>query len=480
MLPNGFRVELTPTTRRHADGHLLVGGQPRRALRLSDTGVDVLERLLAGGVTSEVSATLARRLLDRGLAVPIPRNLRPGLAGVRVVVPVRDQPDALAACLTALGPRVDVTVVDDGSSAAERIAAVTSRAGARLVRLDANAGPGAARNRGVTDAQRRASEPAGFIAFIDSDVLATPADLERLMAHFADPTVVAVGPRILDSTHAGPGLLDLGPTPARVEPGGRVSYLPTACLVTRASALPDPVFDPALRYGEDVDLVWRLIDAGGSVRYDAAVEVSHTPGASEKALLTKRFHYGTSAGPLASRHRGRLAPLRMQRETALATGLAVTGHPRAAIAAAALPIRRIPELRRLGIPTSAAFAMVGESQLAAARALSRFAAQFCWPAFGVLAWRRPARIPVLAAVLCLEPITRRRYFAPDRAWPGWLVRSLAADAAYGAGVVAGAIMARQVEPLLPALSRPNRAHREGSRAATAAGSPPRPPGSPDA
>ena len=47
----------------------------------------------------------------------------------------------------------------------------------------------------------------------------------------------------------------------------KVSYVPTAALLVRRAALDSvtpgggAVFDPALRYGEDVDLVWRLHDA---------------------------------------------------------------------------------------------------------------------------------------------------------------------------------------------------------------------------
>ena len=82
-----------------------------------------------------------------------------------------------------------------------------------------------------------------------------------------------------------------------MRPGSRVSYVPTAALLVRRSALdsvaiddaaipapghlagPGPlssrgVFDPALRYGEDVDLIWRLHDAGWRVRYEPSVQDS--------------------------------------------------------------------------------------------------------------------------------------------------------------------------------------------------------------
>ena len=57
--------------------------------------------------------------------------------------------------------------------------------------------------------------------------------------------------------------LDLGPDEGEVGPDRAVRYVPTAALVVRRSALEEAGgFDPTLRVGEDVDLVWRLVEAG--------------------------------------------------------------------------------------------------------------------------------------------------------------------------------------------------------------------------
>ena len=86
--------------------------------------------------------------------------------------------------------------------------------------------------------------------------------------------------------------------------------MPTAALVVRARRPADAgqggaVFDPALRCGEDVDLIWRLHDAGWRIRYEPAVRVGHHEPASWPGLLARRFRYGTSAAPLARRHPAR-------------------------------------------------------------------------------------------------------------------------------------------------------------------------------
>ena len=83
-------------------------------LRLTAAGQRALAELRAGPVRSTAAGTLARRLTDAGLAHPRP----PALAGppdVTVLIPVRDRPELLDRCLTALGRRYPVLVVDDGS-----------------------------------------------------------------------------------------------------------------------------------------------------------------------------------------------------------------------------------------------------------------------------------------------------------------------------------------------------------------------------
>ena len=54
-------------------------------------------------------------------------------------------------CLTALGGRYPVVVVDDASHAPGRVAAMCAAHGARLVRRERNGGPGAARNDALAD-----------------------------------------------------------------------------------------------------------------------------------------------------------------------------------------------------------------------------------------------------------------------------------------------------------------------------------------
>lgn len=104
-----------------------------------------------------------------------------------VVVPVHNDAENLRACLQAIansdGPCVEIVVVDDAST--DTSAAVAEAMGARVVSLQHNAGPAAARNRGAEAARNP------VIFFIDADVCVRRDTLTNMAAVFADETVAA-------------------------------------------------------------------------------------------------------------------------------------------------------------------------------------------------------------------------------------------------------------------------------------------------
>ena len=161
------------------------------------------------------------------------------LADVTVVIPARDRPAYLDRCLAALGRSYPVIVVDDGSRQAAEIAGLCRRHGATLIRRPASGGPGPARNDGL------AQVTTSLVAFLDSDCETGPEWITSLAAHFADPLVAAVAPRIRPVTGGGPAgrylearaPLDMGAQEGRVLPLTRLSYVPTAALLVRRAAL---------------------------------------------------------------------------------------------------------------------------------------------------------------------------------------------------------------------------------------------------
>ena len=458
-LPNGFRVVLDAETQVLNGGRLLIGGQPRRVLRLSDAGAAALAELRAGPVRTVAAGKLARRLVSAGVAHPRPpRGLFTGRAVV--IVPVRDRADELDRCLSSLGHANEVIVVDDGSTDRAAVANVAARHGARLVERPHNGGPAAARNSGL-----RAVARTDVVAFLDSDCVAPPEWLEQLLPHFADPTVAAVSPRVMPSPAARSTTLtryaalrsplDLGPREAVVQPGTRVSYVPTAALLVRTDAMTG--FDESLRYGEDVDLVWRLIDAGWQVRYDPAVLVHHAEPETWSGFLGRHFRYGTSAGPLSQRHPTRLAPMVLHPWPSAVTGLLLARRPAvASLVAIAATIQSARRLHDSGVPRSAAVSMTAGSVAATALGVGRAVTQLALPAAFIAstAFRghRASRLATLAA-LAITPTLRdwlslRPPLDPIR----WSIASIADDVAYGAGVWRGAMAAGTIAPLLPRIS----------------------------
>jgi mycofactocin system glycosyltransferase len=449
---------------------VLAGGAPYRIMRLSGEGMRALDVLLAGGRgATEQARALGGRLVAAGLAAPVPGDAVP-VPPLTVIVPARDRVPALGRCLAALGDAAPVLVVDDGSEDPEAVAAASRAHGACVVRRPESGGPGAARNTGLEHVDTE------LVAFLDSDCIPSPGWVERSARHFADPRVGAVAPRIrplAPGTAAGRyaasrSPLDLGDQPAEVAPGRPVPYVPTAALLVRRDALraaapargspaaavpargsPPAPFDEALRYGEDVDVVWRIRDAGWTVRYDPAVSVGHEEPIGWRALLVRRWRYGTSAATLSARHRGRLAPLVLRPHPSIALGLLLGRRRLAALAAAALPpLLALPELRRAGLPLAAVPALGISGTWQTLLGTSRAAITLAAPALaaGLLDRRtRPAAALLLLAAPLHEYGVRRPPLDPVR----WTAASLADDIAYGAGVWWGCARGRTVAPLVP-------------------------------
>jgi mycofactocin system glycosyltransferase len=462
-LPAGFPIAVDTGTSFWADGSVATGGSPWRLVRLHETARPHLAALRAAGAggladPSPTGRALARRLLDYGLAQPVPPP-RPGPHEVTVVIPAFGRAAELARCLASL-PGLPVIVVDDGTPDPEALRRVAAAHGARLVRHDRNRGPGAARNTGL----RLAATP--FIAFVDSDCSPAPGWLDVLMPHFDDPRVAAVAPRVIPRPgdahplaryEAARSSLDLGMRPALVRPGGRLGFVPTATLLVRAAALEGCVFDEDLRLGEDVDFVWRLSDRGWNVRYQPATRATHTPRLNPVAWAKRRHQYGTSAADLARRHPGRLAPARPSPWTLAALALLTRGHPLQAAAcellAAALLARRLSHLpghRRL------AAALIAKGAVADAASLGQLLRREWWP-LGLLALAasprgRAARAAasLMIAPIALEWLTQRPALGPAR----YTFLRLAEDIAYGSGVTASAARARSAAPLLPHIRLP--------------------------
>lgn len=460
-LPESTALRLDDGIRRSNGGRTLLGGAPMRLLRFSDAGARIVDDLATGAVVGDDATrqAVARRLIDAGMAHPRPGPAPP--TTVTVVVPARDHTPELGSLLAALVDRdgLDVVVVDDGSAnRSDLVATVAGRA--VVIHHDASRGPAAARNTGWRSA------PGGVVVFVDADVEVPPGWLDPLLGHLADPAVAAVAPRVrgrtgdrvIDRYEAHRSPLDLGPRPANVVPRGRVAYVPTATLVVRRGDL-DRLggFDESLRVGEDVDLVWRLADAGRSVRYEPSVVVTHRNRAGWLAFARQRRQYGSSSALLEQRHPGAVPAIEVNAWSLAAWTLAVGGGRRGAAAGATVAVVSagllVPKLRgRVDDPVTESLRLAGLGNLWAGRWLASTVTRVWWPpALAAAVVSRRARRVVVAAMIVpnvLEWIERRPGLDPVR----WTIVRTLDDASYGAGVWLGCRRAGGWGPLRPRLS----------------------------
>jgi mycofactocin system glycosyltransferase len=441
-------VVLDRSVRRSAGGRRLLGGHPTRSVLLSDAGAGVLDAWVAGAPVGDRPAEgrLARRLLDAGLAHPVP----PSAGGqttpeVAVVVAVRDATHELARLLEALGPGGQVVVVDDASRDVAGVARVAGDAGARLVRLPVNRGPGGARNVGA------ASVAAGIVAFVDADCVVPAGWLAALVGHFADPAVGAVGPRLV-----GAGL-DADGWPSAVGPGRPVPYLPGGAVVVRREAL-GPGFDENLHVGEDVDLSWRLCSQGWRLRYEPAAVVEHRPRRRRLAVVARSYAYGRGEAALARRHPGAVGALRTSPWPTAIWVLLVAGQPRVATAAGCISVSLLAwRLRDLDDRYVGRAVALTASGLATAGAThGRSVPGSCGPLSAVVSLVGPrtgARLGVLWLASAVAAGLPAGVTVTDSRAPAQLLRAVAgragADLGLGAGRWVGVLRGRSADPIRP-------------------------------
>jgi len=250
-----------------------------------------------------------------------------------IVVPAYNSPRDLAECLLALRvaapPDAELIVVDDAST--DETPDVAKAAGAIVLRLARNSGPGAARNHGVARAD------GDVILFVDADVLVTPDAVRRIARGFADDPGLAALFGSYDDRPRAPGLVSRYRNLLHhfVHQAGRAeasTFWAGLGAVRRAAFLAVGGFD-AVRFPqpsiEDIELGVRLRRAGHRIRLDPTVQGTHLKrwtlasmvrvDITRRALPWARLILDTAQTPTDLN----LSP--SQRMTAVLAGVAVLG-----------------------------------------------------------------------------------------------------------------------------------------------------------
>ncbi|MEA5406215.1 glycosyltransferase [Haloarculaceae archaeon H-GB2-1] len=300
---------------------LVVCPRPLAATRLNETATRLLDALCSdtfrsvsdaateAGVAIEHAASLFAQLQSRGFLEWRPERDPDHRPPVSVVVTVRNEADAIGACLDALAaldyPTFEVVVVDDGSTDGTRDAVrshpLCESGVARIVAVGSASDPlgiGASRNRGVEAARH------DVVAFTDADCRPRPAWLADLVPCLAAHDVVGgrirpAGDRALDTFEGTHSSLDMGPRAARVDRESATPYLATANLVGRRTVFEAIPF-PDRSVAEDVDVCWRAIDAGYDVVYVPEGVVEHDYGGIRSSFAGGSATAGRRPSSLAS------------------------------------------------------------------------------------------------------------------------------------------------------------------------------------
>jgi glycosyltransferase involved in cell wall biosynthesis len=216
-----------------------------------------------------------------------------------VIVPTRDRPESLSACLRALDAQrfdaFEIVVVDDASRDRASVADVVATSSRARVVHAAGRGPAAARNLGAADAH------GSVVCFTDDDCRPSPGWVDALVTCIDGGAVAAAGPTIngrpRDPLAAAAQTVTNHLVEASLDATSHVGFAPTsnlACLATLQRELPFDERYP-LAAGEDRDWCTRLVALGHRLAYVPSATIAHHPSLSLGGFWKQQSRYGRGA-----------------------------------------------------------------------------------------------------------------------------------------------------------------------------------------
>ena len=221
-----------------------------------------------------------------------------------IVIPTRDRPRRLAACLDAIAglrfpvDRFETIVVDDGGSAPldVMVGEVASGARVRLVRQPGS-GPGTARNRGASEARGE------VLVFLDDDCAPDPAWLDELDLALAARPGAGVGGRTVNALPGNPyssasqALIDYLYEYYNREAAKEPMFTTSNLALPREEFQRIGGFDQRFSRagGEDRELCLRWARSGRELRYAPRAIVRHAHRLGLRSFLRQHFTYGRGA-----------------------------------------------------------------------------------------------------------------------------------------------------------------------------------------
>lgn len=201
------------------------------------------------------------------------KSNKPSDMAISVVIPAYNASSFIGEAIESVHSQAEkvheIIVIDDGSTDGTPEVVMSHGEGVRCIRQE-NAGPSAARNRGI----ELAVSP--LIAFLDADDAWTPDKITEQLAVFrAHPEVGLVASDMAETDSAGritkPSVLaahnllnffeglDGAPVPHALRRLAEKNFIPTGTVIAKRSLLLEHGgFRPDIRYGEDLELWARI------------------------------------------------------------------------------------------------------------------------------------------------------------------------------------------------------------------------------
>jgi len=202
---------------------------------------------------------------------------RPNGPRISVIIPVYNAGASLADCLAALAGsqqrNFELIIVDDHSS--DDCAAIARAHCDHFIRLNHNAGPAAARNRGALLAS------AELLLFLDADVLIQPDTLDRILEVFAaEPGVAATFCSYQPDTASKNFISQyknlLHHYTHQISGREAATFCGGFGAIRRDIFLEAGGFNERYRFMEDVELGYRLHKAGFRILLSPEIQLTHT------------------------------------------------------------------------------------------------------------------------------------------------------------------------------------------------------------
>ena len=230
---------------------------------------------------------------------------------VSIVVPAYNAEESIEACVESLvnqqypQNKIEIVVVDNRSTDQTQARLHHFGQNIRIVQ-ERNRGAAAARNSGIRNTN------SNILAFMDADCVADSLWLYHLIRPLTSPEV-GLTAGFVTATKPDHPIQKFGMkihNTGQAITGLNIPYAAGANIAARRNVLEEVSFyNEKCRFGQDVDISWRILQKGYELIYVPDAVVYHNHEETLKGLFTEGFHHGLAGIHTSKLHRTYLKKL---------------------------------------------------------------------------------------------------------------------------------------------------------------------------